>query len=766
MPVSKMKYLVLLLLWWVVTPLTPLLSGATARSATVMSEGEFTPSQSAELSVSAGFTADQMVDRSDRIDLYLSRPLRDPESRVAILIGTTDVSSLFVLAELRLRYDTKLWPLPHGKSEVTVYVVNKNGLWQQVAVFPLHVKEREISNELDNGGVAATFVNANYFSGPATAATGRSATHLFPDQDPAPPGEPNKKRGKLAFLPSLTVGLKAQPAQSTFPTANTPTDRATFADLTMQASLKGEAAYGIFTSQSSFDFAGSSFQQEALRFGTLGNEAPNVDLSSYLVQFKTGRVKYQVGHFGYGTQRHLINSFTSRGINITVPLLKHFDFSAAAMNGTQLVGYDNLLGLNKRRHQMLSATMGVEVFPKRAGALRLEIGVLSAYFQPVSGVNRGVITDLQRSRGLSFRVLGSDRNSRFRFDAGFTRSFFASPSDTTLEQGLTVVPLPALARNAHYLDVSWEILRNYSLTKTRRANLAVSFREENVAPLYRSLGASTQADKIQYDLAVTGSIDEIIGQFSYSNFHDNLRRIPSILRTLNGTTNFSLAAPAKVLLNRTKDSMWLPRLGFSFSRIHATAAAIPVNGGFDVDPASIPDLIGTNKTFSADWQIKKLNLGYNINHSFQNNQQPGRELADQRVLVNTGRVGLAVTRKLNLNVDLSAESSKNIESSRIDRTLRLGPGVIWQLTKSMGLTASLSNTIAGDAANTSRNRNTEFDISWTYRFDRGKEGFKKVAGQFFVRYANRYSHSLDRVFLSDNLNKNQSLTANLSFTFF
>lgn len=718
------------------------------------------------LTVSASFTSDDPVNPGGRIELYLSRPLQDPESRIAVLVGTTDFSSLFVQSELRLRYDAKLWPLPLGRSQVTIYMVTKDDVWQQVAVFPLVVAtERASIERAEEEHATATFVKASYFSKLLASMEPRLLPELFPDQEPVAPDKANKN-GVLNFLPSLTLGLKTQPGQSTFPAANTPTERATFADLTMQASLKSDASYSIFGVQSSFDFAGSSFRQEALRFGTLGNKAPNVDLASYLVQFQTGRVKYQVGHFGYGTQRHLINGFSSRGINITVPFLRHFDFSAAAMNGTQLVGYNNFLGLNKRRHQMLSATMGMEIFPKRAGALRVEVGVLSAYFQPLSGENRGVITDLQRSRGLSVRLIGSDKDSRLRFEAGFTRSFFASPSDTTLEQGISVVPLPSLARNAHYLEISYDILRNFSLTKTKRANLAVSFREENVAPLFRSLGASTQADKIQYDLAVRGSIDEISGQFSHSNFHDNLRRIPSILRTINGSTNFSIAAPAKVFLNTTKDSPWLPRLGFSFNRVHARGDAIPVNGGFELDLSSIPDLIGTNKTFSADWQIQKFTVGYNINHSFQNNQQTGRETADQRVLVNTGRVGVALNSKLNLNVDLSAENSTNRETGRIDRTYRLGPGVSWQLTRSMGLTASLSNTVAGDAAETSRNRNTEFDVSWTYRFEAGKDTPKKVASQFFIRYANRYSHSLDRIFLSDNLNKNQTLTANLSFTFF
>jgi len=362
--------------------------------------------------------------------------------------------------------------------------------------------------------------------------------------------------------------------------------------------------------------------------------------------------------------------------------------------------------------------------------------------------------------------LASDKGGRLHFEGGFTRSFFVSPNDNTLSQGSTLVPIPRLSRNAHYLEASYDILRNFSLNKRKKANLNVAFREEDVAPLFRSLGASTQADKIQYQFSVNGSVNEITGQFLYSNFHDNLRNIPSILRSLNGSKHISLAAPASALLNRTKSSPWLPRLGYSFDRVHSFGAAIPVNGGFEIDPSSIPNLFGTNQTFSADWQVKKFTVGYNLNHSFQNNEQPGRERADQGVLVHTIRLGINATSKVNLNIDLSAESSANKETGRIDRTERLGPGVTWLLTKHMSVSANLANTIAGDAARTSHSRNTEFDGAWTYRFELGKEGLRKVAGQFFLRYANHYSHSYDRIFVIDTLRKNQTLTANLGITFF
>ena len=772
---------------------------------------------------SVSFADKHFVRPDEPIELTLSRALK-PEERLGVFIGTTDVTSLFTQDKLHLRYNAKLRPLPVGESTVTAYLVSSENEWKEIARFGLRVEKDKAFRSQDSVRPESGFapeerdvyssskipapssVRSEMFFGDGINNRGRDCAPLelrglnclahykyfvptglvawsnsFSD-DQQPSGSPQSSTAapqsvtsnggqaaksnnhKMKFTPSLTLTMPSQPAQSTFPGPQP--ERATFIELNLQASLKNEATYGIFSTQSTFDFAGSSFEKEALRFGTLGNSAPKVDLSSYLVHLQTGKVKYDVGHFTYGTQRQLINGFSSRGIQITVPFLKRFDFSAAAMNGTQLVGYDNFFGLSKRKHQMLSGTLGIEVLPKRPGGLRVEVGVLSAYFQPISGVNRGVVTDLQRSRGIALRLIASDKGGRFHFEGGFTRSFFASPSDQSLIQGVNVVALPNLTRNAHYLETSYEILKNHSLTKTKKANLNVAFKEENIAPLFRTLGASTQADKIQYEVSVNGSINEITAQFGHANFHDNLRRIPSILRSLTGNTHLGLAAPASALLNRTKNSAWLPRLGYSFDRVHQFGAAIPVNGGFELDPSTVPNLLGTNQTFTADWQVKKFTWGYNVNRSFQDNQQKGREHADQGVLVHTGRIGIAATTKLNFNLDLSRESSANKETGRIDRTYRLGPGVTWQLTKHMGLTANLGNTIAGDAAKTSHSRNTEFDASWTYRFEHGKEGLKKFSGQFFIRYANHYSHAFERLLVSDTMRKNQTLTANLGITFF
>jgi len=729
-----------------------------------MSAESFGQPSAPEIKVEPGF-AEKPVATSEQIELRLNRRLQESEGRLAVLIGVTDVSSLFIQVGLRLRYNAKLWPLPVGESQVTVYLVSKNDEWTDVARFTLHVG-------MGDANTSRNEANLNEWD-PSVRTSG---PHIFPldenyagsqgvAQSPSTNGKPPANNNwKVKFMPSLTLNAPSQPAQSTFPGPRP--ERAEFIDLNMQSSMKNEITYGAFSAQSAFDFAGSSFQREALRFGTLGNAAPKVDLAGYQIHLQVGKMKFDVGHFSYGAQRQLINGFSSRGLQITVPFLERFDFTAAAMNGTQHVGYDNFFGLDNRRNRLLSGTLGVELLPQRPGGLRVEVSGLNAYFQALGGVNRGVVTDLQRSNGASVRLIANDKSRRFHFEGGFTRSLFGSPSDSSLNQGANVVPLPSLTRNAHYLETSYELLRNYSLTRTKKANLSIAFREENVAPLFRSLGAATQADKVQYEFSANGSINEITAQFSHSSFHDNLRRIPSILRSLTDNTHIGLAASAGALLNRTESSPWLPRLAYSFDRAHALGVAIPAPGGFALDPSAAPNLVGVNQSFSADWQVNKFTWGYNLNRSFQDNRQSGRERADLGVRVNTGRLGIAATGKLNFNIDLSAESSANSESGRLDRTYRIGPGVMWRLSRQMGLTLNLANTIAGDTAKTSHGRNTEFDASWTYIFERSREGLGKVTGQFFIRYANQYSRFLDRLLIIDSLRKNQTLTANLGITFF
>jgi hypothetical protein len=774
------------------------------------------------LKITTSVEAGQPLNPTDKIELRLNRTLTKAENRLAILLGQTDLSALFTLKDKTLTYNGKLFPLPVGETPLIVYTVSSSEEWKEVARLTIKVidpkaapatspevnsaeksetstKEKAVDVKTVSTSEGKTETKTNEKppeNGDAKKAEANQGKETPPEkaeektaQEPPPAEgekpaqesqaaadssapsqtEPQKKIAgfeKLDFTPSITLSMKSQAAESHFPEETRP-ERPTFADFTIQGSFKNELQRGLFNSQSQFDIAGSSFQKEALRFGTLGEAAPLIDLSSYLMQFQVGKAKFFTGHTSYGTNRHLVNSFSSRGITMQLPINNQVDFSMAAMNGSAIVGTANFFGLNKRKHQILSSTIGMEFLPKRPGGLRAEVSYLNGYVLPISSVNEGNVNDAERSRGVGFRVLASDAKQRFRFEGGFARSQFFNPDDALLSQGNNLVAIPTITRNARYIETGFDILKDFTVTENRKMNLTFNFKHERVDPLYRSLAASTAADKIQNQFEWLWSLGDITAQFSHIRFNDNLANVPSILKALNRAEHFAFAAPLlSIFGDPNKPNPFLPRVSYTFDRGYQFSKAIPVNGGFEFAPEAIPNQIATVQGLSFEWQFQKLRLGYRANHSFQNNRQLGLDLADLFNLANGISVGIPVSPTFDLNVEFGFDSAKAKETGRIDRTYRLAPNITWRMNQRATLTSSLSTTFAGDVTRFNQNRNLEFDMQWAYQFSAGKDRFKKVQSQAFIRYANRYASSRDRVFNLNNLTKAQTLNIGLSFTFF
>src|SRR5215475_13535948 len=178
---------------------------------------------------------DQEVEPSFLLTFTLSRPLPATEGRLAVLIGQTDISNLLTPTgdSDSLSYLPRILPLPAGESPVKVFLVTPSDEWRELTQLTLRVKAPE-----QTGGQAET----------AKTAAAK----------------------KYSFTPSLTLGMKSQMAESHFPDSNRPA-RPTFADATLQASLKSEMTNGWFGNQMQLDLAGSSFQKDALRFSSLGD---------------------------------------------------------------------------------------------------------------------------------------------------------------------------------------------------------------------------------------------------------------------------------------------------------------------------------------------------------------------------------------------------------------------------------------------------------------------------------------------------------------
>src|SRR5205807_4990153 len=131
-------------------------------------------------------------------ELLLARTLDESEGRLAVFIGTTDVSSLFTLDGLRLRYNSKLWPLPLGESTMTVYLVSENNEWKEAARFTLRVGT-PAADAANESAVRTNFVKAGYSSRFHFAFPEKLTDmdeSLDGQQEPALSTQPEKKKGK------------------------------------------------------------------------------------------------------------------------------------------------------------------------------------------------------------------------------------------------------------------------------------------------------------------------------------------------------------------------------------------------------------------------------------------------------------------------------------------------------------------------------------------------------------------------------------------
>ena len=723
---KKIKALLLALV--LVELFAPAISKWTAQAQTDNQKLEITPS-----------FAEREIESSETIGLKLNRELLPGEGRFAVFINETDVTALVDIEAQNLVFTPKFSPLPSGEGVLKVYLVDANNDWKTLSEFPLKVKAAagksdEITNSINSG----------------------NETSLE-----------DKDRANYGFTPNLSLNLKSQNQILTFPREGAP-ERNPYTDLAGQGNFSFKIERRGWALQAQSDFAGSSYRQEALRFGELGNRAPRIDLSSYLIQFGKGGFSVKLGHVSFGSNRHLINSFSSRGVTVTVPIGKQNELSFAAVNGTSVVGFGNLPGITRRKHSVVSATFAREFFKERPNGLRFEFSVMRGSLLPLTNFNQREVNDAEKSIGFGLKVIGSDARQRLRYEVGFTRSRFTNPSDPLLEQGLPVVPVRATTRNARYADISFDFLQGLKLWREKKLKVTGTYRHEEIEPLFRSVIAPAQADRRQNQFEVSASFGEM--NFVYGNMRDrdNLGDIASILKSLTRRNNAIFNIALNSFFTPAKPVKWLPQISYTYDHVHNFGVALPAGGEF-TSISQVPDQDSFIHGFNAQWQFsERFRVGYRFNRAFQDNKQPGREQADFLSLVNAFTIGTSPFKSLDLNFDLSRESQENFEQPRTDNTFRFGSNITWQLPllKNATLSANLSTTLAGDTDNTNDTRNADFDVQLAYKFGFGAKKFKKLDAQFFVRYANHYGDVRDRIFFANNFNKTQTFNAGLTFNIF
>jgi hypothetical protein len=665
---------------------------------------------SQELSVTSNLLTEGFVQRDHPVELTLSRQLDPAVERLAVFFGPTDVTDLFRREAQSLRYDPAYAPLPSGQGELVVYRVGAGREWTELARFPLRVVGR--------GG----FETARWD-------------------------------------PKLDLGIQGNLTEGHEPDENAPT-RDTYQDLQGQLTFATEATRSDMRIVSETAILGTSYRPQALRYAELGRDAPEIDLSSYVVRLEKAGVSMSIGHVGFGQQPHLINSFGSRGTLLSYQPHPRVDFGFAAMNGTSIVGWRNFVGLDEPDHRVLSASAGLEAF-QRPGAFRVELTWLGASALPQSGFNQGDVNDAEESDGMALRLLSSVVDGRITFEGGYAQSTYDNPFDPELAQGDDLVEVEEETKNAQYLQASVDVLRDRTLFGTRTASVSLAFRHERVDPLYQSLAAYVRPDALQNQLDLRGSLAGIQFQASQARTEDNLDEIESILKTKTKRGSGNVTIPVATLFGIDGSrAVWLPQLRYGLDRTHQYGAGLPPNSGFSA--SHVPDQVSLVHTASADWRWSRLGFGWRLNRSKQDNRQTGRENADLVNRSNAFSLGLTAHERLRFDFDLNLEKRDARERSEVDRTRRWGIRANWNVFDRTTMSLSWATTHAEVRNDASERDDATLDAQWSSFMPY----LDRFGGQYFLRYSRNSNESLDVATDVSDERENWSVDSGLNFSFF
>lgn len=648
----------------------------------------------ADLALTPGWQTDDWLPRSASVELALSRPPSGPEGQLRVFLGTVDVTDLFVVDGTTLRTRPDAAALPAGQHELVVQLAPPEGEWRELGRFQLKI--------LHPGGFQQAEVT-----------------------------------------PLIQLDGQGQPDEGHDP-ADTAPQRETFFDTTARLGLRTEHGRDGLTLTSEIETLGVTYQQDALRFGSEGDDAPRYDLARYHVQLATRAVTLEAGDVVIGAQPQLVEGFASRGLRAAWRPTGWITVTAAGVNGTSIVGWDNVFGLSRSEHRVLTGTVGLELLPSRPGALSLAATWLDASILPLSGFTQGAVTDAEESHGWGVRLRASDAAHRLQLDAGYSESTFTNPDDPGLSQGVELVPVAEVTSAARFARLTYQLLRGVRLSDTQQLNLNLGYRHERAEPLYRSPTAFTQADLDRHRLETNGTIGPVSLAASYTRSDDNLDDIASILTTATRDADANLALPLDRLLAPSRSSPWWPTVSLGWRRSRQYGVGTPVNGGFD--PSHIPDQLTTGASAGLSWQGARWRAGYRYAGNDQDNRQPGREHADFTTASHAVSCGLSPGGGFDLGLDLALEDAANVERDETEETVRVSGSVRWEIGAGHALDLRASHTETDNDATGASRHDVEGDATWSWRLQLGTLGGMPLSGRLFLRYSNRQGRTEDPTF--------------------
>lgn len=494
--------------------------------------------------------------------------------------------------------------------------------------------------------------------------------------------------------------------------------RGTYADTATQAGLAWSAAREGWRLEAAANSSGNSHRAKTLRHGELGARAPKLDLADYRVAIAHGEpadLRAEFGHHSARSHPLLAQDLTRRGLSLYGRLGAASDLSLHLLNGTQIVGWDNPLGLEEADHRLQLLSWGLELVPERPGGLRAEVGLLDASVQPRRDFNAGSVPDAERSRGLALRLGGHSADGRWRGEFAFARSRFVNPFDPALALAGELRPVRAVTRNAYSGELHTQLLQPVA-DAPWQPSLAVHLRHEQAAPLYRSLAASVTPDQrlsragAQLGLAGAGL------SLQWQQRIDNLDRVATLLRTRTDEGLASLSLPLPHWRGAMGPSPW-PNVNLSWQRVHQRAANLPRPEDSGFAASQRPDQVNLMQQLQLGWVLPRGAFGWNVSRTLLDNRQPGRERADARSLGHAWQLSWAFDERWQAQGGLSHSRQLNVETAVTQRIGGATMGLDWRPDERWSFGANSGLNQGRDSTGLARSRSLSVQLHAGRRFD-------------------------------------------------
>lgn len=638
------------------------------------------------LRIQAEWNVARPLPNDGQLTFTLSRLRRATDGRLVVVVGRSDLSALVDVAGTYVRLPLHGQRLDAGDNEVRAYLARQDGSWLEMGRFPLRL--------LDRGGFEA-----------------------------------------LAMRPKLDVQSSGQLHANT-PSGAPPNGAGragTYQDLALSGGVDGTLSRNGWNSTVQGLVAGATREQARLRATQLGPRAPELDLASYAIHVTRPGIGLDAGHLSLGDDRLLLNQFRSRGLSTGVTLPYGLQLGAAATAGSEIVGWDDPLGVAHPSHRLVVGTIGLEAIPSHPGLLHLGLSALDGARQPTTGFLQGAVTDREESRGTGVQIVAADPSGRTHLTLGLARSRFTNPFDSALSGGAPLVAVRPETRGARFGEIRVEALRGAHLGPAA-TTLAITARHQRVEPQYRSIGAAAlQADRDEDAIEASGAVDALQLQYSLGRSHDNLARISSLLTTRTNTHALNAALPIAQLLRSQPSAWWLPQATGTWLVVDQRGDGIPPDGGFRL-ASQVPNQHTGNMTTALAWQRAGGSFALHYNRASVDNRLPDATRSELFTDVAGATLAMTLSPKLTLGTDLSSETVHDVGRASHAHTRRIGAQGDWRPVGHTALTGTLSLAGNEDPAATRRAHNVDVQVEASQGFNvyaRPRDGSQ---ARLFVRY--------------------------------